>query len=64
LIEGAPPVVVILGDCEKDLARQAAEMRADGRLTEDALVIRVRFVKPTNHQSCRSPPQRDPLNGT
>jgi hypothetical protein len=46
----APPVVLILGDREEDLARQAAEMRADGRLTEDALVIRVQFVKPTNPQ--------------
>jgi hypothetical protein len=46
----APPVVVIFGDREEDLARQAAEMRADGRLTEDALVIRVRFVRPANRQ--------------
>jgi hypothetical protein len=28
--------------------RQEAEMRADGRLTDDAMVIRVQFVKPTN----------------
>jgi hypothetical protein len=42
--------MVIFGYTDEDLARQQAEMRADRRLTDDAMVIRVQFVTPTNSQ--------------